>query len=178
MPYLGLWRSPGDVSKMKIHQKLMTNTLNHFSEIGKHVLAVEIKVYGFWQPKYQNAKNVDNHSLKLEAIRSVTRDQSTVCRVLYCTPVYCTLYCTVLTNNTRFLARLHLHWKTVTSNNFAIFYPNFTYVISKATNQSTHQFVDDSCFVISITKIIISLRSCQQDTELSFVWLSFEPLVR
>ena len=25
----------------------MTNPLNHFSEIGKHVLAVEIKVYGF-----------------------------------------------------------------------------------------------------------------------------------
>ena len=36
--------SPGEVSKLKIDQKLMTNTLNHFSDVRKHVMAAEIRL--------------------------------------------------------------------------------------------------------------------------------------
>ena len=57
----------------------MTNPLNHFSDVGKHVLAAKIKVMLFDSKNtanMPNAKNVENHSLWLKGVMSVTRDQS------------------------------------------------------------------------------------------------------
>ena len=66
----------------------MTNPLNHFSDVGKRVLAAKIKVMFFDSKntaKMPNAKkNVENHSFYLEGIMSVTRDQSR----LHCTMQY------------------------------------------------------------------------------------------
>ena len=65
----------------------MTNPLNHFSDVGKRVLAAKIKVMFLTakiQPKCPTQKNVENHSFYLEGIMSVTRDQSR----LHCTMQY------------------------------------------------------------------------------------------
>ena len=66
--------------------------MNYFSDVGKRVLVVEMKVYGFCiflQPKCQNTKTWKiTLSSYVKEIRYVTRDQSKVLYLLYLSERY------------------------------------------------------------------------------------------
>ena len=70
LPFLGSRGLPGHVPALKLGQKLIKISLNHFTTSEKRALAAEIKPHNHEEPKCQNTKSVAIHFSMPKEIRS------------------------------------------------------------------------------------------------------------